>query len=101
MTTPASTIPEQAPQGPTKAPLNTRAVQQREKMIRRAMTAIHSQAVEAAKARVPRVKPKPAGTNVSERGRLLAARKSYSQNHNRCFNRATRRDIAKQVAFVD
>ena len=92
MTTP--TIPDLASKGPTVT------TAKREKLIKRAMGAIHKQTVDAAKSRVPQISIRPDVARVSERARLLRARKHYSKTHDRFLNRATRRANAKGMQFA-
>ncbi len=95
MTTP--TIPELAPKGPTVTESSDRA---RQKLVARAMGALHAQTVEAARKRVPKLNTIDGEPRAGARARMQYARSLYAKTHDPYLNRATRRTNAKLIGFA-
>ena len=71
----------------------------RERKLRRAEANVQSHIVDAARARVPDIKAPPV-PRASARRHLQAARAEFASSKNRHLNRATRRELAKEIRLT-
>ena len=71
-----------------------------ERKLRRAQANVQSHVVDAARARVPDVKTPAQLPASGAREFLRAARAEFARKSNRHLNRATRRELAKEVRLA-
>ncbi len=75
------------------------ALRDHERKLRRAEANVQGQIVSAARSRVPDVQT-PLLPRFGARAHLCAARADFARSKNRHLNRATRRDLAREICLA-